>query len=163
MADTAQTAVFCSQCSEWLDQPSSLPVTVRSPCPKCGSLVRRIDIQVASKLSISARVTTQLAPGKQERDWRQRLVQIRDHLRRILALHTESLSADSINAANHELQSYFVQAYHVKDALIQDAATTGIAKGAVEAAVTADPHLAMLAERPMMRHQRCQGATQGGY
>lgn len=44
------------------------------------------------------------------------------------------------------MHSFYVQTYHIKDALIADAAATGIAQAVVEQAVTGDPALALLAD-----------------
>ena len=52
----------------------------------------------------------------------------------------------SIQTANHDLHSFFVQAYHLKDSLIQDSGVTGLTAATIESAITADPHLALLAD-----------------
>lgn len=49
----------------------------------------------------------------------------------------------AVNAAQHELHSFFIQTYHLKDALIKE---TSIAAATIEAAVTDSPDLALLAD-----------------
>ena len=97
-------------------------------------------------LEVSSSLSMELVPGAQARDWRQRWIEIQEHLKRLLAPHSEALSAASIQNANHDLQSFFVQAYHLKDSLKQDAGTTGVPGTTIEDAITADPHLSLLAD-----------------
>jgi hypothetical protein len=97
-------------------------------------------------LKVSSSLSMELVPGTQARDWRQRWIGIQEHLKRLRAAHPEPMSAASIQNANHDLQSFFVQAYHLKDSLKQDAGTTGVPETTIENAITADPHLALLAD-----------------
>jgi hypothetical protein len=99
-------------------------------------------------------LSLELTPGAQARDWRQRWVEIQGHLKRLLAPHSESMSAAAIQNANHDLHSFFVQAYHLKDSLIQDAQTTGVPADTVENAITADPNLALLADLANLEKHR---------
>jgi hypothetical protein len=64
----------------------------------------------------------------------------------LLEPRTGSRSAERINNERHKLHAFYVQTYHIKDALIADAANTGISEAAVEQAVTGDPALALLAD-----------------
>src|SRR5712692_8970175 len=88
-------------------------------------------------------VSVRLIPAAQARDWRQRWLEIQAHLERLRAPRTEMMSAESIQTANHELQSFFVQAYHLKDSLIQDASATGVSEETIEDVITADTQLAL--------------------
>jgi hypothetical protein len=104
-----------------------------------------------------------LTPSAQKRDWRQRWVQIQDQLKRVLACHTEPMSGESIQAANHDLNSFFIQTYHLKDALIHVSATTGISKEKIENAITHDSHLALLADLANLdKHGRLKDAPRSG-
>lgn len=107
---------------------------------------RQINLRVTDNLRVASSVSLELTPGAQARDWRQRWIEIQDHLKRLVTPHSESMSAASIQNANHDLHSFFVQAYHLKDALIQDAGTTGVSANSIENAITADPSLALLAD-----------------
>src|SRR2546428_37671 len=97
-------------------------------------------------LEATSSLSMELLPGAQARDWRQRWIEIQEQLKRLRAPHPEAMSAASIQNANHDLHSFFVQAYHLKDSLIRDAGTTGVPKTTIENAITADPHLALLAD-----------------
>ena len=48
--------------------------------------------------------------------------------------------------AERQLRSFYVLAFHLRDALIEEASTTGIPEGVVKAAVRNDPALALLAD-----------------
>ena len=97
-------------------------------------------------VNLSGSLSMELTPAAQVRDWRQRWLEIQSHLRRLCAPHSETLSGESIQTANHELQSFFVQAYHLKDSLIEDANTTGISRTTIESAIKQDAHLSLLAD-----------------
>jgi len=97
-------------------------------------------------VNFSGSLSMELSPAAQVRDWRQRWLEIQSHLRRLCAPHSETLSGESIQTANHELQSFFVQAYHLKDLLIEDANTTGISRATIESAIKQDAHLSLLAD-----------------
>ncbi len=105
-----------------------------------------IRVTCTENLKFSASLSMELTPGAQARDWRQRWIEIQEDVKRLLAPHSEPLSAASIQNANHDLHSFFVQAYHLKDSLKKDAGTTGVSKTTIEDAITADPHLALLAD-----------------
>lgn len=146
MAGGSEQSVFCGGCGSPLDQPANLPVEERTPCPSCGSMSRHISVTCSGGLTPAGSASVELTPGAQARDWRQRWIEIQEHLKRLLAPHFESMSAVSIQNANHELHSFFVQAYHLKDSLIQDAGATGVTAATIENAITADSHLALLAD-----------------
>jgi len=146
MADSSEQSVFCGGCGSPLDQPANLPVEQRTPCPSCGSMSRQINLTVTENLKVTSSLSLEFTPAVQTRDWRQRWIEIQDHLKRVLAPHSESMSAASIQHANHDLYSFFVQAYHLKDSLIQDAGTTRVSASSIENAITADPSLALLAD-----------------
>jgi len=105
-----------------------------------------IERRGTESLKVSSSLSMELVPGAQARDWRQRWIEIQEHLKRLLALQSDAMSAASIQNANHDLQSFFVQAYHLKDSLKQDAGTTGLSATTIEDAITADPELALLAD-----------------
>ena len=144
--DGSEQSVLCGGSGSPLDQAANLPVEERTPCPICGSMSRQIRVTCTENLKFTASVSAELTPGTQARDWRQRWIEIQEHLKRLLAPHSEPMSAASIQNANHDLQSFFVQAYHLKDSLILDAGTTGVLETTIEDAITADPHLALLAD-----------------
>jgi hypothetical protein len=97
-------------------------------------------------VNFSGNLSTELTPAAQVRDWRQRWLEIQSHLTRLCAPHSEILSGESIQTANHELQSFFAQAYHLKDLLIEDANTTGISRTTIEDAIKQDARLSLLAD-----------------
>jgi len=97
-------------------------------------------------LKMNGSLSAELIPGRQARDWRQRWIEIQEHLKRLHAPRSEPMLAASIQNANHELQSFFVQAYHLTDSLKQDAGTTGVPGTTIEDAITADSHLSLLAD-----------------
>ena len=105
-----------------------------------------IERTCSDAVNFSDSLSMELTPAAQVRDWRQRWLEIQSHLRRLCAPHSETLSGESIQTANHELQSFFVQAYHLKDSLIQDANTTGISSDIIENAISQDAHLSLLAD-----------------
>ena len=144
--DDSEQSVFCGGCGSPLDQPANLPVKERTPCAICGSTFRQINVTCSENLKFAGSISMELTPGTQARDWRQRWTEIQEHLKRLLTSHSEPISAASIQSANHDLHSFFIQAYHLKDSLIKDAGTTGVTKTTIENAITADPHLALLAD-----------------
>ena len=114
-------------------------------------------------LQVSSSLSMELVPGAQARDWRQRWIEIQEHLKRLLALQSDAMSAASIQNANHDLQSFFVQAYHLKDSLKQDAGTTGVPATTIENGITADPHLALLADLANLdKHGKLSKAPRSG-
>jgi hypothetical protein len=146
MAGGSEQTVFCGGCAAPLDQPANLAVEERTPCPNCGSMSRQINVMCSSGVTIGGSASWELTPGAQVRDWRQRWIEIQAHLKRLLVPHLESMSAAAIQNANHEMHSFFLQAYHLKDSLVQDAGATGVPAATIEKAITADFHLALLAD-----------------
>ncbi len=96
--------------------------------------------------STTASLTTRLVPGDQKRGWKQRFHEAERELTELLAPQTSTRSAGTVNAARHSLHSFYVQTYHIKDALKVDAGSTGISGSTVEAAISGDPVLALLAD-----------------
>jgi len=161
--DDTEHSVFCSGCGSPLDQPANLPVEERTPCPICGSMSRQINVTCTDKVKFTDSLSMELTPGTQARDWRQRWIEIQEHLKRLLAPHSEPMSAASIQNANHDLHSFFVQAYHLKDSLIHDAGTTGVRATTIENTITADPHLALLADLANLdKHGKLSKAPRSG-
>src|SRR5882762_1930121 len=138
MATDTEQSVLCGGCGSPLDQPANLPVEERTPCPICGSMHRRINVMCTGNLKVTGSISMELTPGRQARDWRERWIQIQEHVKRMRVPHSEPMSAASIQNANHDLHSFFVQAYHLKDWLKQDAGTTGVLGTTIEDAITAD-------------------------
>jgi hypothetical protein len=91
-------------------------------------------------------ISITLTPGDQERDWKRRWIECQRELEILLAPHREPISAASIHAAQNALHSFFVQTYHLKDALIVEAATTGVTRESLEKAIRGDPDLALLTD-----------------
>ena len=136
----------CGSCGAQVDEPANLPVADRTPCPRCGSTSRLMKATCTGGVVVGGYASTRFTPGAQARDWRQRWLEIQEHLKRLLAPRSEEQSGKTIQAANHDLHSFFVQAYHLKDSLIQESATTGIPQSTIEDAIRRDPHLALLAD-----------------
>lgn len=90
-----------------------------------------------------ASLTLTLTPADTSRGWKRRWAEAQRDLARLEQLRTDALSGDAVNSARHELGSFFIQTYHLKDALIKE---TSIPKADIEAAVTASPDLALVAD-----------------
>jgi hypothetical protein len=68
--------------------------------------------------------------------------------------------ADTLHDAGQDLFEFFVSAYHLKDALIEDGAAP---KDVVEAAITSNPSLALLADLANMdKHRRLNRPPRSG-
>lgn len=121
-------------------------MAVRPPCPHCGEtgLIHRVGIVETASTSDS--LTAELIPGNQVRDWKQRWKHIQDEIKTILSPHTETMSSESIHAAQQRLLSFFIQTYHLKDALKDAAVGLRLKPKDVEDAVTNDPRLSLLAD-----------------
>src|SRR5947208_8624863 len=83
-------------------------ICVTSTFSDCSWMSKWIERHGTESLEVSSSLSMELVPGAQARDWRQRWVEIQEHLKRLLAPHSEALSAASIQNANHDLQSFFV-------------------------------------------------------
>jgi hypothetical protein len=88
-------------------------------------------------------VSAALTPGDHERDWKRRWEEAERGLARIKQPRTGDLSAEAVNAAHQELQSFFIQTYHLKDALKADGS---VPQNDVEQAITNDADLALLTD-----------------
>jgi len=116
----------------------------RGTKPKDRTIALRGTMQAVS--GMTGRLTTRLAPADQKRGWTQKFHESERELRELLAPQTGPRSADTVNAARHRLHSFYVQTYHIKDALKEDAGSTGVSGMTVENAITAEPILALLAD-----------------
>jgi hypothetical protein len=124
-----------------------LAMTPRQPCTHCGgTAVRYVRSFHAVLAPASDSIALSVSPADQERGWAQRWRDIqRDH-QTLTAPRSGSVSAAAIQQARHQLHSFYIQAYHLKDALKEEAATTGVTGQAVEDVVSRDPTLALLAD-----------------
>lgn len=138
--------VTCSNCGA--QRPTELIETAEpnTPCAECGAITINIAANIGAELGFSASISKSLKPDTQQHDWRQRWEQCVRELDSLIRPHAEEFSAASVLAAGHGLYSFYIQAYHIKDALIEAAATTGISGATVEATITAEPELALLAD-----------------
>jgi hypothetical protein len=78
--------------------------------------------------------------------WEQRWTDAKRELAALQERRSTGLSVDEIEAAVRQLGSFFVLAYHLKDPLKEDAARTGVPGATVEAAISADLTLSLLAD-----------------
>jgi predicted RNA-binding Zn-ribbon protein involved in translation (DUF1610 family) len=143
--DLAESNVICSSCGS--RRPRELAEGApRTPCPKCGSTAITVSHQLYDEIRVSATVEASLRPGDQARGWKRRWTETERDLAELLRPHLADCSSDAIHAARHRLHSFFIHAYHLKDALREEVASTGVAKAAVERAITNEPALALLAD-----------------
>ncbi len=56
------------------------------------------------------------------------------------------MSAETIHSLSHRLQSLFIQTYHLKDSLKAASSSHGISHAAIEAAISQDADLALIAD-----------------
>ena len=135
----------CSKCGA--SRPREVAdMSVRPPCPHCGETGLIHGVAIVETTSISDSLTAELIPGNQTRDWKQRWKLIQDELQVILSPHMETMSSESIHAAQQRLLSFFIQTYHLKDALKDASVGLGLKPKGVEDAVTNDPRLSLLAD-----------------
>ncbi|CAI8757705.1 protein of unknown function [Methylococcus capsulatus] len=107
--------------------------------------------------------TVELIPGKQDRDWEQRWRIVQDDLQQLLQPKTEICSSDTIHASAHHLFSFYIAAYHLKDILKEAAPQLGIEASEVEAAITNDPRLSLLADLANLdKHYRLERRPRSG-
>ena len=139
--ENSQTDAHCSNCgaARGIEQP-------RLPCPECGETAVTISKVVTAKVVVGARYAVELTPASQDRDWRQRWIQIQQDLDKLLALRTDAHSSETIHAARHQLHSFYIQAYGLKDALKADCLSLGVKPEDIETAVRNDANLAFLAD-----------------
>jgi hypothetical protein len=85
-------------------------------------------------------------PAVAAQDWRRRWDDLERALALLLAAHLEGPSAATVAEARRELLGFYADAYHLKDALVHEAPALGLDKTRIEAAIDADPMLALLAD-----------------
>lgn len=159
MADV--TKVSCNNCGYSLD-PSWTNLSPRPPCPECGEHGVAISISIVEEISLVDSLRVAMAPGDTERSWLQRWKSLESEMCSISDPISEQMSSAAINAANQRLQSFFIQAYHLKDALIADR-PNGIDTKKVEAAISTDPRLALLADLANLdKHRRLSRTPRSG-
>lgn len=138
-------AVTCSTCGA--PRPPELSATLdRPPCPKCRGTALTFAVSIEESISISAQCSAELIPGNQARDWKQRWSQVQKDLQSVSSASAEVMSGESIHALLQQLFSFFIHAYHLKDALKDAAPSLGLNASDIEAAITNDPRLALLAD-----------------
>jgi len=137
--------VTCSTCGA--SRPPELGATLeRPPCPNCGGTALTFAVSIEESISVSGQCSAELVPGNQTRDWKQRWSQAQKDLQSVFSPSTEAMSGESIHAWLHRLFSFFIHAYHLKDALKDAAPSLGLNASDIEAAITNDPRLALLAD-----------------
>jgi hypothetical protein len=97
------------------------------------------EVDVAGSLSIA--VGTHPA-----RDWRRRWEILQEDLVELETPRSGELSGRAIHAAAQQLQSFYIQLYHLKDALKLEPGSHGVSRQTIEAAVSAEPELSLLAD-----------------
>jgi len=144
-ASTTETSVSCPKCGA--ARPAEIAqIAPRPPCPECGAQGIAITMGVATEVNVAMKLRAAIRPGDQSRGWERRWADINTELQRLLAPRTVTLSGDAVLANRRELLSFYVHAYHLKDALKEEAGTAGIGEAEVEAAIGADPDLALLVD-----------------
>ena len=103
-------------------------------------------VSIEESTSVSAQCSAELIPGNQTRDWKQRWSQVQKDLQSVSSASAEAMSGESIHAWLQQLFSFFIHAYHLKDALKDAAPSLGLNASDIEAAITNDPRLALLAD-----------------
>jgi DNA-directed RNA polymerase subunit RPC12/RpoP len=63
--DTA--VVRCGECGRKLDEPSSLPVEQRDPCPSCGSKSRQFEVHLTAVVRVAATIGREVRRSYYER------------------------------------------------------------------------------------------------
>jgi hypothetical protein len=155
--------VVCSRCGA--DRPAEFATGApRTPCPDCGATAITISRSFTADQKVTASLTSTLRPADQERGWGRRWRQIQRELGELLAQRSGGRSAETIQAARHDVHSFYVQAYHLKDSLKEESATIGVTKAAIEQAVTDDPALALLADLANLdKHGSLNQPPRSGY
>ena len=137
--------VTCLKCGA--HRPSELAEgTARPPCFHCGGTSLAIGVSIVESMSISDHCWSELVPGSQARDWKQRWKLVQDNILLIRSPHTEAMSGESIHALLQQLFSFFIHTYHLKDALKVNAPALGLMPSDIEDAITHDPRLTLLAD-----------------
>jgi hypothetical protein len=140
------TIVTCAKCNAPREVALIRGSAPYPPCANCGSQELNAAIWAEDTATCTESIALDVTPDSQARNWRQRWEVIQSDLRRLQASRVEMPSSECIIQGRHELHSFYVQAYHLKDALIQDAAAIGVTKATIEAAMTSNPNLALLAD-----------------
>ncbi len=144
-AEKVDSSVSCPKCG--VARPADLAQTIpRPPCPECGAQGIAISVGIASELSLASELQVAIRPKDQTHGWERRWANIQAELQRLLAPRDGTLSGAAVHAAQRELLGFYVRAYHVKDALKVEAPATGVSGPEIEAAVDADPDLALLVD-----------------
>jgi hypothetical protein len=123
-----------------------------------------IAVSIELTVSVSMQYLTELIPGNQARDWKQRWSQIQKNLHSVSSPRTEIMSAESIYGWAQQLFSFFIYTYHLKDALEDVAPSLGLNVSDIEAAITNDPRLALLADLANLdKHVKLTKPPRSGY
>jgi hypothetical protein len=137
--------VYCSSCG--LERPRELTTTTeRPPCSQCGGTALTINLAIDEAVFAKTNLGSEIVPGSQKRDWKQRWQVLQGDLEVISAPCTDVMSSNTIHTALQRLCSFFIQAYHLKDALKEAAPELGLRGTDIEDAITLDPRLALLAD-----------------
>ena len=137
--------VVCSKCGA--SRPPELAATTkRPPCAQCGGTALTFKESVKESTSAAMHCAAELVPGDQTRDWRRRWRLIQEELQLISLPHSEVMSSDAIHASFQRLCSFYILAYHLKDSLREAAPVLGLAVSVIEAEITGDSRLALLAD-----------------
>ncbi len=138
--------VTCAGCGVQRPPGLGTGAVPRTPCSDCGATAISVHVSLFEELKVTDSVSARLHPADQARGWGRRWQEIERELAELQAPQADGVSGYAIHAARHRLHSFYVQAYHLKDALREEASSTGVAGAAVETAVTAEPALALLAD-----------------
>jgi hypothetical protein len=123
-----------------------------------------IAVSIEESISFSAQCSSELIPGNQARDWKQRWLQVQKDLQSVSSPSAERMCGESIHAWLQQLYSFFIHAYHLKDALKDAAPSLGLNASDIEAAITNDPRLALLADLANLdKHFRLTKTPRSGY
>lgn len=157
------STVTCLTCSS--SRPPEMIATLeRPPCPKCGGTALKFGELIEESISASVQCLGELIPGNQSRDWKQRWNQAQKSLQSVLSPSTETMSRESIHAWLQQFFSFFIHAYHLKDALKDAALSLGLNTSDIEAAITNDPRLALLADLANLdKHCKLTKPARSGY
>lgn len=123
---------------------SSMPI--RPPCERCGSNAISIHLEIKEKISIFSQCISELTPGKQDRDWKQRWDLIQNDFKQVTAPCLKPMCSEEIHILYQRLCSFYIHAYHLKDALIASASLPRLSKSVIEKEITNDKRLAILAD-----------------
>jgi hypothetical protein len=128
----------CNGCGA--PRPLPTPDSLREPCPDCGETALTYSKKATPTVRTSVSATLTLIPGDQNRGWQRRWAYVERRLASLLEPRTAPLSADSIEAAERELLSFYVDAYHLKDLLKFETSVP------VEEAIRKTPELALVGD-----------------